>query len=146
MKAPRPNNEEERIEVLRRYGILDTPSEVEFDDLTQLAARLCEAPLAGLSFIDTDREWVKSSFGLEIPEMVRDTSFSAHAILEKEVFLVEDASADERFADHPLVKGETAVEPGLPESFNVLVRELQSLCLDVELHSDRADVTGASTV
>jgi DNA-directed RNA polymerase subunit beta len=34
-----------------------------------------------------------------------------------------------------LVKGETTVEPGLPESFNVLVRELQSLCLDVELRS-----------
>jgi DNA-directed RNA polymerase subunit beta len=45
-----------------------------------------------------------------------------------------------------LVKGETAVDPGLPESFNVLVRELQSLCLDVELLSDRSDVTGASTI
>jgi DNA-directed RNA polymerase subunit beta len=45
-----------------------------------------------------------------------------------------------------LVKGETAVEPGLPESFNVLVRELQSLCLDVELLSDRTDAPGPSTV
>jgi DNA-directed RNA polymerase subunit beta len=45
-----------------------------------------------------------------------------------------------------LVKGETAVEPGLPESFNVLVRELQSLCLDVELLSDRADARGPSTI
>jgi DNA-directed RNA polymerase subunit beta len=34
-----------------------------------------------------------------------------------------------------LVKGETTVEPGLPESFNVLVRELQSLCLDVTLQT-----------
>jgi DNA-directed RNA polymerase subunit beta len=31
------------------------------------------------------------------------------------------------------VKGEAAIEPGVPESFNVLIRELQSLCLDVEL-------------
>jgi DNA-directed RNA polymerase subunit beta len=45
-----------------------------------------------------------------------------------------------------LVKGETAVEPGLPESFNVLVRELQSLCLDVELLSDRADAPGPSAI
>jgi DNA-directed RNA polymerase subunit beta len=45
-----------------------------------------------------------------------------------------------------LVKGETAVEPGLPESFNVLVRELQSLCLDVELLSDRPDAPGPSTI
>jgi DNA-directed RNA polymerase subunit beta len=45
-----------------------------------------------------------------------------------------------------LVKGETAIEPGLPESFNVLVRELQSLCLDVELLSDRADASGPSAI
>ena len=32
-----------------------------------------------------------------------------------------------------IVKGEPGIEPGVPESFNVLVRELQSLCLDVEL-------------
>ena len=45
-----------------------------------------------------------------------------------------------------IVKGENPPEPGIPESFNVLVRELQSLCLDVELLSDRADVRGPSTI
>jgi DNA-directed RNA polymerase subunit beta len=41
-----------------------------------------------------------------------------------------------------IVKGETAMEPGIPESFNVLIRELQSLCLDVELIK-RADIKKA---
>jgi DNA-directed RNA polymerase subunit beta len=40
-----------------------------------------------------------------------------------------------------IVKGEAAIEPGVPESFNVLIRELQSLCLDVELMKKPQEVT-----
>ena len=40
-----------------------------------------------------------------------------------------------------IVKGDAAMEPGVPESFNVLIRELQSLCLDVELMKRKSPVS-----
>lgn len=104
--APMPANEEQRLAALRQFQILDTPFEKDYDQLCQLAATLCGAPIALISFVDRDRQWVKASVGLEIREIDRDLSFCAHALWDEEVFVVEDASRDVRFADNPLVTGD----------------------------------------
>jgi transcriptional regulator with GAF, ATPase, and Fis domain len=94
-----------RLEALRRYGILDAPSEIPFDDLATLAAHLCDAPIALVGFVAGNREWFKARVGLSIDAVPREISFSAHAILQPEVFVVPDASIDPHFADNPLVTG-----------------------------------------
>jgi len=107
--APLPPGEAARIAALRAYEVLDTPPEACFDDLTRLAARICDAPIALLSLVDESRQWFKSRVGVEVPSTARDVAFCAYAILEPDVMVVPDALADERFADNPLVTGEPTI-------------------------------------
>ena len=99
-------NEPQRLAALRSYGILDTPPEASFDDLTVLAAQMCEAPIAFVSFIDEDRQWLKAKFGIDTGDVSRNAAFCAQAILEPErVLEVMDATADPRFAQTEWVTG-----------------------------------------
>lgn len=101
--APPPSNEAERVAELSRYCILDTPPESDFDDLTQLAAYVCETPIALVSLVDSTRQWFKARYGLEAVQPPRDVAFCAHAILGTAPLIVPDALRDARFADTPLV-------------------------------------------
>ncbi len=106
MKAPLSEREQERLDALRDYRILDTPTEQAFDDLTALAAYVCDVPIALVSLVDTDRQWFKSKLGLEATETSRDVSFCAHAILQNSILVVQDTHLDARFAANPLVTSE----------------------------------------
>jgi GAF domain-containing protein len=103
MKAPLPPNEAARLGTLRLYQVLDSGSEKAFDDLTRLAAAICDAPIGLVTLVDETRQWFKSRVGLAVCETPRDAAFCAHAILRDEVLVVEDASTDARFRDNPLV-------------------------------------------
>lgn len=110
MKKPEiPFNEKERLAALQSCNVLDTSSEVAFDALTKLASQICGTPIALVSLIDESRQWFKSRVGLDAAETHRDISFCGHAILENNVFIIEDSEIDPRFADNPLVTGEPTV-------------------------------------
>jgi GAF domain-containing protein len=106
MNAPKPANEKQRLEVLWRYDLLDTPPDETLDDLTQLAAYVCRSPIALISLVDENRQWFKSRLGLTMTETARDISFCSHAILQRDVMVVPDAMKDARFASNPLVTAE----------------------------------------
>src|SRR5580704_2239668 len=109
MKPPVPKNEKKRLEVLWQYDVLDTVPERVFDDLTELAASICEAPIAMITLVDEKRQWFKSRKGVSISETSRDVSFCGHAIAQHELFIVPDATKDKRFADNPLVISEPKI-------------------------------------
>ncbi len=109
MTAPLPDNEPERLRALHDLMLLDTSPEERFDRVVRFAAEQLDAPIALVSLVDEHRQWFKSRLGLQVPETGRDISFCAHAILQPDVFIVEDASRDARFADNPLVTGESHV-------------------------------------
>jgi len=100
-----PTDEQARLEALARYDILDTPPEEAFDDLTRLAAQICEVSTAMIGFVDAKRHWIKSRVGFEAQYFPRDVAFSAWAIDQPDTFVVENAAADPRFRSHPMVAG-----------------------------------------
>ncbi|MGC3988121.1 MAG: PAS domain S-box protein [Chthoniobacteraceae bacterium] len=97
--------EQRRLGVLRRYEILDTLPEQALDDLTKLAATICEVPIALISLVDEDRQWFKAKIGFVPAETPRDLSFCDYTIRQSELMVVPDARKDERFAGNPLVTG-----------------------------------------
>ena len=104
--APIPRNDVQRLAELHALDILDTPREERFDRVVRLLKLVLRVPIAYMSLIDTDRQWMKSACGLKTIETPRDISFCGHAILSDEIMIVPDALEDDRFRDNPLVIGD----------------------------------------
>ncbi len=98
--------ESDRLHVLRRYEILDTPPDGAFDRITSIAARLFKVPIAIVSLVDRDRIWFKSRYGLDVEQIERSPGLCASAILSNDVYTIVDASKDVRSLTNPLVAGE----------------------------------------
>ena len=109
LPAPTPPNEEERLAELTGLNLLDTPTEAEFDRVTERLTKLFKVPIALLTLIDKDRQWFKSQTGLptdlaEARCTSRDISLCGHVIANDEMLIVRDLARDPRFANNPFVK------------------------------------------
>ena len=103
MKLHISQRESARLEALRQYKVLDTSPEQAYDDITQLAAYICDMPIALVSLVDSDRQWFKSKVGISADSTSRDISFCTHTITNERIMIVNDALCDRRFVDNPLV-------------------------------------------
>ncbi|MBT6286176.1 MAG: hypothetical protein HOI96_13495, partial [Rhodospirillaceae bacterium] len=83
-----PVDEAARIAALNRYAILDTPPEQKFDRITSMVSDICEAPIALISLIDSERQWFKSHLGMDATETPRDIAFCDHTIRKDDLFIV----------------------------------------------------------
>jgi signal transduction histidine kinase len=102
--APIPANEKERLQELIRYEVLYTQYEEDFDQIVQLASAICKTPISTITLLDFNKQWFKAKIGIENTEGDRDVSFCGHAIVQDEaIMIVNDALADQRFIDNPLV-------------------------------------------
>ncbi|BAV09660.1 GAF sensor signal transduction histidine kinase [Filimonas lacunae] len=109
IEAALPHDEQDRLQELYRTELLDSPKDTDFDEIVQLASRICDVPISLISLIDAGRQWFKAKTGIDIDETERSISFCAHAILQDDLMEVRDTSKDERFADNPFVKGDPEV-------------------------------------
>ncbi|MET0209459.1 MAG: GAF domain-containing protein [Burkholderiaceae bacterium] len=126
-----PADEPERLAALRELLLLDTPPEARFDRIVQFAAAEFDVPIALLSLVDAERQWFKAKVGLDVCETSREVSFCAHAISREGLFVIEDALADERFFDNPLVTGAPAIRfyAGAPLRLAAGTSAVGTLCL-----------------
>jgi GAF domain-containing protein len=107
--APVPPDEAGRLRALSDLDVMDTPPEAALDDLTALAASICRTPIAVVALVDESRQWFKSKVGMDVRQTPRETAFCAHTIVGHDVFVVEDALADARFAGNPCVVGDPGI-------------------------------------
>jgi len=103
---PTPPNEAQRLAALAATGLMDSPEEEVFDRVTWLASHVTECPMALLTLLSGQRQWFKSRVGVDRRETPRELAFCSHAIMQDGPFVVEDASADPRFAANPMVTGD----------------------------------------
>ena len=105
-----PENEIERLKVLKTYDLLDTLPDEDYDAITKIAAAICNTPIALISIIDEKRQWFKSRHGFNKIETPRDIAFCSHSILKpNELFIVKDATKDHRFYDNPLITSDPSL-------------------------------------
>lgn len=105
MKAAAHPQESARLGALRRYDILDTPRERDFDDVVAFAAELCGTPISTITLIDADRQWFKAETGFGFRESPREMTFCAHAILDEDFVEIPDTLNDPRTRDFPFCAG-----------------------------------------
>ena len=103
-------DEHKRLAALDSYAVLDTLPEKEYDAITRLASYICQAPIALITLIDTERQWVKSRVGIEADYIPRADSFCDHVILNDTIFEIQDASKNDTFKDNFQVIGEPFIK------------------------------------
>lgn len=93
MSAERSFDEETRIAAVREEQILDTPPESAFDDLVRIAATAFDVPIAAITFVDRDRQWLKARVGIERAELPRHAGLCPLVVATGELLVVPDAAA-----------------------------------------------------
>ncbi|GJD50006.1 hypothetical protein OPKNFCMD_2742 [Methylobacterium crusticola] len=113
---PGQEKDRRRRESLARYAILDTPREADFDDIVALASAACGMPVALISLLDGHRQWFKAETGLGRNETPLSSSICAHAVEQRDLFIIPDTTKDARTAGNPLVTGERHIRfyAGMP--------------------------------
>ena len=104
-----PFDEASRLKELHALELECSVSQLEFDNLTQLAGQICDAPVAMISFVDQNIVWFKSRVGFNAPQAPREHAFCNHVIAGVAPMIVEDASADPRFQKNEFVRGPRGV-------------------------------------
>ena len=120
---PVDQREAERSRALRQLSILDTPRSADIDRICELAQRRFQVPIVLVPLMDRDRQWFKARIGVDFSQTPREIAFCNYTLLSDDAFVVEDATADPRFCDNPLVTGSfglrayagvaISLEPGL---------------------------------
>src|SRR6218665_1923048 len=106
MLIPVPADEAERLNELQELGLIEAGREAGYDDLVQLLSQWCEVPMAAVTLLDAQTQWLKARVGLDMAQMPRSHSFCTHAILNpQQLLIVPDALLDPRFVNNPLVTG-----------------------------------------
>lgn len=100
-----PDDPAERVVALHKYGILDSAPEVIYDEITKLAAQICECPVATIGMVDDQRHWAKARYGLPPDEKPKELSICTTTISQSDLLMIPDLAADDRFADLPNVAG-----------------------------------------
>lgn len=95
-----------RIQAMRAFALERLDGDPELKRITDFAAVLCDAPIALVSFVEADRQWFPARTGLDVCETPRTTSFCAHAMQDRDILVVPDATRHDQFRDNPLVTGE----------------------------------------
>jgi class 3 adenylate cyclase len=106
MSQPIPGNERDRLTALEAYDVVGTPPEMDFDEIAELAAQICDCPVSVVNVVADNWEWYKGKCG--IPEHVNSEprgGICCTTICENDLLIVPDLSKDERFADQGIVKG-----------------------------------------
>lgn len=106
---PAPHDNAERLQTLAGMCILDTAPEPGFDEVTRFIARVCETPVALVTLVDRDRQWFKSSVGVDTRETDLTRSVCAYVVHEGDFIEIEDLAKDPRTARNPLVTGPEAL-------------------------------------
>lgn len=111
MQTPKlPSNEVQRLSILSEYQLLDTLPEEDYNNITNLVAAICGAPVSLITMIDRERNFFISHHGVPFQESPRDISFCGHAILSTDpIFIINDARLDKRFIDNPLIDAANAI-------------------------------------
>ena len=101
-----PDNDEERVASVQTYGILDTDPEIEFDDITELAAKITGCRVSYIGFFDDKRLWLKAKYGLPptLTERPRELTLCSPTICQNDLVVVADMSRHPRYSDLPSVK------------------------------------------
>jgi hypothetical protein len=125
-----PPDEPQRMAAVKRYEILDTPTDGALDRVTAIAARRFNVPISIISIVDHDRIWFKSHHGLGVKQIDREPGLCASAILRNDPHILIDASKDVRSLASPLVAGDSdaiGASGPLPDQLNAICGQVQTI-------------------
>jgi GAF domain-containing protein len=125
-----PESDKARLEAVHQFLQIDFDKMKELQDIAELAAQLCEKPVALITLLDKDVNWIKVRTGIDMDVMPRETSFCQYSILQNDILVIPDATKDSRFDENPLVHEDPNVRfyAGAPLVINNGLK-LGTLCL-----------------